>query len=134
MITTAYVLGHPLIRKDSRPLRLLNRFRKTFPRITFIPVDPTETFEPAPDLVLIDTVIGIPTCRVYSDLADFGRSSSVSVHDYDLYLHLALLQKIGKIGKVLIFAVCEERFETDSGVIRRFRDLVIREKTGITAT
>lgn len=67
--------------------------------------DPTEPFEPEPGSVIIDTVAGLDRPRLFTSLDDFMQSARVSVHDYDLYLHLSLLQKIGKLSDIRIIGV-----------------------------
>lgn len=101
----AYVLGNPGADNDSLPVRLISDFRKAFPDIEFIETDPTENFEPEEGSVIIDTVEGLTECRWFDYLDAFQQSAHVSVHDYDLYLHLKLLQKLGKLPAVRIFGI-----------------------------
>lgn len=103
-----YVFGNPLLKEDSRPLRLINQLKKIFPKVEFLIADPNENFPPKneKELVILDTVAGIkkPTILDLKDL-DQMKKAPVSPHDYDLLMHLLLLKKIKKISKAKIIGV-----------------------------
>ncbi len=103
-----YVLGNPLVKEDSLPLKLVPRLQKLFPQISFVIVDPNEDFPPREerDLIILDTVLGIKKPMIL-DLNSFEakKKTPVSPHDYDLLLHLLLLKKTSKINSVKIISV-----------------------------
>ncbi len=68
-------------------------------------IDPTENFLPKEGSVIIDTVVGLNEVTLFKSLNDFVDSPAVSVHDYDLLLHLKLLKKLGKIQDVVILGI-----------------------------
>lgn len=101
-----YILGNPLVVSDRRALVLLPSLRRRFPRYSFIHFDPTEEIEQENDeIVLIDTVVGIQKVTVFNTLNYFSLSPRFSVHDFDGFLSLSLLQKLKKIKTVCIIGV-----------------------------
>lgn len=101
----AYVLGNPLVKGDSLPVLMIAEFRKAFPEIEFSETDPTEELTPEEGSVIIDTVAGITECTWFDGLDSFAQTAHVSVHDYDLYLHLRLLEKLGRLPAIRIFGI-----------------------------
>lgn len=102
------VYGNPLVKEDSLPLRILPKLRKRFPKIQFTEADPTELLQADHDeLWILDVAKGISDAVIINDLSLLEQPSSetVSVHDYDLGLDLALLAKLGKLEKVRIIAI-----------------------------
>jgi Ni,Fe-hydrogenase maturation factor len=108
MIKKIYVIGNPLIKEDSVPLKLLPGLKKLFPKIEFENADPNENFPPEneQELFIVDTVMGIDKVMHLdiTDLKDINKTP-ISPHDYDLLLHLLLLKKMGKISKAVIFGL-----------------------------
>lgn len=103
-----YVLGNLLINQDSLPLKILPELKKALPQVNFIEIDPSENFEPELNqpLIIIDSVVGIKKITIFADLDQFSRIKFVSLHDYDLLLHLKLLKKIKKLpGKLFIIGL-----------------------------
>jgi hypothetical protein len=107
MKKTIYVLGNPLEDIDKLPIQLLPVLQQTFPDIEFILFDPTEELpQPIPKhLYLLDTVLGITTVTIFTDMNDFLISPRISVHDFDLPLFLGMLKKLGKIDDVTIIGI-----------------------------
>lgn len=117
-----YVFGNPILKKDSLPARLLPKLRKELPEVTFIHADPTENWwQPAStrldsarlaqrgegekELVIMDTVQGIEKVTVFNSLAEFEKTSRITPHDYDVYVDLKLMQKVGKVKKATIIGI-----------------------------
>ncbi|MEK7165206.1 MAG: hypothetical protein AAB874_00155 [Patescibacteria group bacterium] len=100
-----YIIGNPLVKEDSLPLKLLPKLRKSFPKIIFEEADPNENFVPEDGSVIVDTVVGIKKVQLFDNIEDFVRTRSVSPHDYDLGFHLRLMLKLGKIRNVKILGV-----------------------------
>lgn len=106
MTKTVYVVGNAVDPRDRLPMRLLPSLRRRCPNIAFRPFDPTEEFPlHTPHLVLIDTAEGISRVTLFSDLNRFSLSPRVTVHDYDLSIHLSLLKKLGKLEKLTIVGI-----------------------------
>ncbi len=103
-----YVFGNLLVKQDSYPLKILPNLKKTFSQIKFTVVDPNENFpsKNEKDLIILDTVLGIKK-PIILDLDDLKKTkkTSVSLHDYDLLIHLLLLKKLDKLNKVIIIGV-----------------------------
>lgn len=78
--------------------------QRSLPQHEFVLIDPTENFTPDPNLplVIIDTVLGIDQIKIFANLDLFVQNKAVSVHDYDLFLHLQLLKKLGKLPKKMM--------------------------------
>lgn len=131
----AYVVGNPLVKEDSLPLRLLPKLQTALPYITFIEVDPNENFVPDENSVIIDTVEGFDTVSLFGSIDEFVETKSVSPHDYDLGLHLKLLKKLRKINSVSILgipikaAAQEKKIAAD--VIDLLRQLVTIQNTAL---
>jgi Ni,Fe-hydrogenase maturation factor len=100
-----YIIGNPLVHSDCLPLRILPMLKKIYPRIQFKEADPNENFIPEEGSIIIDTVKGIDTVTQFDSLDAFETTQSISPHDYDLGLHLRLLQKLHKIQSVRIIGV-----------------------------
>lgn len=106
-----YLFGNPILKEDSLPLKLLPYLKKNFPQINFIIKDPTENWiENEKEVVIIDTVLGINKVKVFNSLSDFEETGKrVSLHDYDLYLDLNLMKKLGILKKIKIIGVPQNK-------------------------
>jgi hypothetical protein len=92
--------------KDQLPKGLIVKLQKRFPTINFLHFDPNEEFvKPEKDLVIIDTVYGIKEIRIFKNLQHLQLSPRVTMHDYDLSIHLGIMKKLGKINKIKIVAI-----------------------------
>lgn len=100
-----YVLGNPLVKVDSLPLQLLTQLRKKFEKISFIELDPTESFPEEEHFILIDTVLNASKVVLLNNIDDIQFHTQFSLHDFDLGFNLKLLKKLGKIKKVSIIGI-----------------------------
>lgn len=100
-----YCLGNPLYDPDSAVPSIFDRLTREFPDLKFMMVDPSEDFTPDEGAVIIDTVAGIKNVGIYRDIGEFARTSTASVHDYDLITHLSLLKKLGRLGPITIIGL-----------------------------
>ncbi len=121
-----FILGNPLEPQDRGAVNLFVYLQSAFPDISFVHYDPTEEL---PDksydhLILIDVILGITDVTVYTSLSDFALSPRVSVHDYDLTMHLSILQKLGRVKKLTIIGVPED---TDNDVVKEKIAAIIRQ-------
>ena len=109
-----YVFGNPLLRQDSLPLRLLPRLREEFPQVEFIEADPTtdQLEDMGTDPVIIDSASGIGDVHVITDLDHLYTHQPLSLHDFDLAMHLKLMKKVGKIQSATIIALPMEASES----------------------
>jgi hypothetical protein len=98
---TVYIVGNPAVRTDSLPSTLVPYLQD----YNLVVIDPTESFIPEEGSVIIDTVLGLDEVKLFRNLDDFSLSPQVSVHDYDLLLHLRLLRKLGKIRRVAVIGI-----------------------------
>jgi len=90
---------------DSLPLKILPELKKLFPEIDFVTKDPNEDWDDVGDITIIDTVVGITDVKVFDTLKDFIRAPRFSLHDFDAYTNLLMLEKLGKIKKVTIIGI-----------------------------
>lgn len=104
---TIYVCGNALEPRDRLPLLLMPYLKKRFPNISFIHFDPTEelSLKKTKDITLIDSIVGVDTVQIFHSLSNFQQSPQNSVHDFDLFLSLRLLIKLGKLQKITIIGV-----------------------------
>ena len=119
-----YILGNPLIEKDSLPLKILPLLKESFSKITFLHLDPTEEMPHEEHFILIDAVEGIKEVTLFddTDIEKFVSSPQVSWHDFDLGFQLKLSKKVGTIQKITIIGVPmgmdeEEAFRGVKGVV-----------------
>ncbi len=94
---TIFVFGNPDVEEDSLPLKILPELRKRCLGINFLAKDPNEDFELPGDTVIIDVVAGLKKVRVFDSLEDFEAPPRMTLHDFDLFGHLQLLKKLGKL-------------------------------------
>ena len=112
---------------DNIALRILPKLQKKFPLIQFIHKDPLENWvldnedpsgrrlndrqicDQKPEkekIIIIDTVKGISKVTVFDGLENFTAvHKRITMHDFDLYDELALLQKLKKLPKVAIIGI-----------------------------
>jgi|SRR3989344_3519 len=100
-----YVLGNPLLREDSLPLKLVPQLKEFFNYIDFVEFDPTENFPEEENLVILDSIINIDKIEIIKDIDKIQSNSSYSLHDFDLAFNLKLLKKLNKINDVTIIGV-----------------------------
>jgi Ni,Fe-hydrogenase maturation factor len=94
---TVFVFGNEDVAADSLPVRILPELRRKFPDADFRLKDPNEDFELPEDAVIIDTVAGLEEVRVFNSPDDFQAPPRMTLHDFDLFSHLQLLKKLGKL-------------------------------------
>jgi Ni,Fe-hydrogenase maturation factor len=119
-----YVLGNPLLRADSLPLRILPKLKemKEFQDIEFIELDPTEDFPQEKNLCIIDTIVNTGTSvqddvmviRGIGNIDKFTPSPNYSLHDFDLAFQLKLMKKMGTIDDITIIGIPTSFDEDDA--------------------
>ncbi len=103
---TVFIFGNPDIEGDSLPLKILPELRKKCPGTDFLSKDPNEDFELPEEAVIIDVVAGLKEIRVFDSLEDFEAPPRMTLHDFDLFGHLQLLKKLGKLpSKIKIIGI-----------------------------
>lgn len=100
-----YILGNDIVDIDALPSKLAPFLRKSFPQIDFVSIDPTENFLPEDGSLIIDVAYGLNEMQIFESVGQFMISKRVSVHDYDLSLHLALLLKLKKLNNLKLMTV-----------------------------
>ncbi len=100
-----FVFGNPDLPMDSLPLRILPELRKRLPDIDFQVKDPNEEWDVPEELTVIDTVVGLKEPRVFDGLDAFSSAPRLTMHDFDAYANLKLLQKIGRLKKIRIIGL-----------------------------
>src|SRR4030042_2660287 len=103
---TVTVFGNPVEVKDNLAVKLVPELKKRFPEIEFQIVGPTESLEPPSDpWIILDVAVGIDKVTVVEDLRDLERVRGDGAHDYDVYLELALRQKLGQLGRIELILI-----------------------------
>jgi hypothetical protein len=100
---TVFYSGNPLVESDSIAARLASRLKREFPMIEFRELEPTESF--SGDVSVIDCASGINEVKLVTDLAKLETSRPSGLHDFDLAWNLKLMQKLGIVKNVRIYAV-----------------------------
>jgi len=107
---TIYVFGNPLVPGDSGPERMLVNLKEKFSEHKFTITDPNDSFPPLNERnpVIFDTIkkLSQPHLFRFEDLISNG-TPLISGHDYDLFVHLSLLKKLGRIDSVTIIGMPE---------------------------
>ena len=109
---SVFVFGNSDLPLDALPLRLLPELRRRLPAVEFLVKDPNEEWDVPEELTIIDTVVGIEEPRLFPTLNDFAAAPRLSMHDFDAFANLRLLQKIGRLKAVRIIGLPPEHDET----------------------
>lgn len=100
------VVGNPLLKNDSLPLKILPKLKKVFQEIEFKEIDPSEDFQlEGKNLLIIDSAKGIGKVVLLEDLAKICNGKIFSLHDFDLGMTLKLLKKANLIESVKIICI-----------------------------
>ncbi len=100
------IVGNPLVRDDSVPIRIMPELKKAFPKIEIREIDGVENIEEeGRDLTIIDSADGIDKVEIITDLEAIVMQKIYTMHDFDLGITLRLLKRMGKLDSALIFAV-----------------------------
>ncbi len=101
------VFGNEDLPEDSLPVKLIPKLEKEFPEHEFIHQDPTEDVLPPDEKewIIIDTVEGIDKVELFDDVKKINSPRWVSLHDYDLAMHLSLIKKLYPDLKIRIIGV-----------------------------
>lgn len=100
-----WVFGNPDLDEDALPIRILPKLRRMVPQHTFVVKDPLDEWVIPRELYIIDTVKGITRVERFDTLDAFAAAPRVSMHDFDLHTQLAMLDKLGKLPRTVIFGV-----------------------------
>ncbi len=104
-MNTVFVFGNPDLAMDALPLSLVEELHRVRPDLSFVVKDPNEDWNIPRTLLVIDTVVGIDRVTIFHGLKDFVAAPQVSVHDFDAYANMRLLEKLGKLDEVMIIGV-----------------------------
>ena len=105
-----YIVGNYLVPQDAMPFKIKPFLQKAFPRVRFIPFDPTENFPKESDPIFIDTVINVSHPRLFTSVEEFQahNNRNLTVHSFDFYTELALHKKAGLYKTYTIIGVPPE--------------------------
>jgi Ni,Fe-hydrogenase maturation factor len=112
---TLFLFGNPNIKTDSLPLKILPALKKLFPNADFQLKDPNEDFELPAAAIIIDCVAGLKEPRIFESVDELEPPPRLTLHDFDLYSHLQLLKKLGKLpGNLKIIGLPPEISEEEA--------------------
>lgn len=100
-----WIFGNPDQPSDSIPVSLMKELQQIHPHHKFIHADPLDEREPPQHLMIIDTVQGISDITKFETLDRFQQSPRTTLHDFDAYANLRLLQKVGKLKTCSVIGV-----------------------------
>ncbi|MEM4257473.1 MAG: hypothetical protein QXU92_00310 [Candidatus Diapherotrites archaeon] len=115
------IVGNPLLKYDSLPLRILPKLKKVFPKIEFKEIDPSEDLQlEGKNLIIIDSAEGIKDVVLLEDLDKILTNKIFSLHDFDLGITLKLLKKANLIDSVKLICVPRKANEKEvfAGVVK----------------
>jgi len=121
-LSNIYILGNPLLKEDSLPLKLLPELKKSFKNINFIELDPTENLPEEKELILIDTIINTDKVKILTDIEKIQSSPQCSLHDFDLGFQLKLMKKLKKIDKPVIIGVPSK--ENQDKILKELKNII----------
>lgn len=129
-----YVFGNKDIKKDNIPFRFLNKLSKNNTDLNFIVIKPNEDvpFENVDKVIILDTIYGINDLTVFdeSDIEKLSLFKSVSVHDFDLGFQLKYLKKLGKLKKIIIVGLPQNKKLNYERIHSTLRKLVAQDMQG----
>ena len=100
------LVGNETDRIDNKAIRLLPYLAHNFPKISFVPWDPTEEIPSKKnDIVLIDVVSGITKTKLFESMKKFSLSPRNTAHDFDVPLSIGILYKLGKLKRVRVIGI-----------------------------
>jgi hypothetical protein len=100
-----FVFGNPEVSKDALPIRIMPALRQKMPEMEFVTIDPNEDWDVPPEVIVIDTVLGIDDITLFDDLLYFKKSPRLTLHDFDALANLLYLQKLGRFKKIKIIGL-----------------------------
>ncbi|MBI4136623.1 hypothetical protein HY469_01020 [Candidatus Roizmanbacteria bacterium] len=101
-----FVFGNEILETDNLAPSLMLELSSRFPDIEFIHADPTENWwQGEKELVILDTVVGIKKVTVFNSLDAFEKQAQITPHDYDVYMDLLLMLKMGHVQKIKIVGI-----------------------------
>ena len=106
-----YVIGNPLLEKDSIAVRAAKRLRKEkeLHEIEFIETDSLSEMEGIEKVpVAMDAAKGIKKVELLEGTGKIETQDVYSMHDMDLGFELKLLKKLGKIKGARIIAIPQD--------------------------
>ena len=129
-LSKVYVLGNPLLKEDSLPLKFLPSLKQNFPNIEFIHLNPAEDFPEEDNLTFLDTILNTNKVVILTekDIDRFQSPPNYSLHDFDLATNLKLLIKLKLIKQFTIIGVPpdiseEKALDELREIITSFNDL-----------
>ncbi len=129
-----YVFGNVDVPEDNLAFIVADKLRGAIPQIKFVKVKPNEDlpFIGKKRVVILDAIEGIEkiTELKNADLDKLVLSKSLTVHDFDLGFQLMYLQKIGKLGDVMIIGLPLRKKINYSRVQSILRKLVAQDMQG----
>ena len=101
------VFGNENYNPDSTPLKIMPELIKKFPDYIFAAEDPNELNMPSDnEWCIIDTVVGLKKVRLI-EMSELKKTPTgpISMHDFDLGMHLLWATKLNKNLKIRIVGV-----------------------------
>ena len=105
MKPVVYIFGSTILKEDSLPIEIVPNLKRKFPDFDFQIKDPNEEWDIPEELIVIDTVVGIPSVHVFDGIEEFTQFPKVSIHDYDALSNLLFLKKLGRLKKIKIIGI-----------------------------
>lgn len=122
---TITVFGNELEERDNMAVRIAGMMKME--GVEFEVRDPTELLEPPSDpWVMLDVGEGIDEVVVIDDLKHLSSVGGMGAHDYDVYMDLALRQKLGQLPaiRIIVIPVGFGDKEAVEGVEREIRKVI----------
>ncbi|PLW80110.1 hypothetical protein C0585_04310 [Candidatus Woesearchaeota archaeon] len=99
-----FCFGNPYIKEDSLAIELADELKiKGFEFVKAY--SPDFLMDYSGDLFILDVAKGISKVEVVEDTSFLSSNEMLSLHDFDLQFFLKLLDELGNLGKVKIFAI-----------------------------
>ena len=129
-----YVFGNEDIKEDNFAFKVMNKLKSKIDNIKFIIVNLNEDlpFVNEKSIVILDTILGINEINIFDEkvLDKIFLSPRTSVHDFDLGFQLKYLKKLGKLNKITIVGLPQNKRLNYNLIQSIFKKLVAQDIQG----
>lgn len=101
-----YVFGNEDTKIDNVAIKVATELKGKINDVKFIFIKPNEELPPfGQKVVILDGIDNTNEIKILEGLDKILLSPKVSAHDYDLSFQLKYLQKLGKLGEVIVIGL-----------------------------
>lgn len=129
-----YVFGNQDLEEDNSAFKVMHKLKVKINNLNFIVIKPNEDlpFVSEESTIILDTIQGINKVMTFdeTDLKKISFCKSISVHDFDLGFQLNYLKKLGKLKKIIIVGLPQNKPLNYNLIQSIFKKLVAQDIQG----